>query len=105
MLDDLYSLQGKVALITGGSRGIGAAIATAFAEAGAALVISSRNRRPPELEETAERLRAGGGKVLAVPAHVGRRDDVADLVKKTLAAFGRIDILVNNAGGNPVLST
>jgi NAD(P)-dependent dehydrogenase (short-subunit alcohol dehydrogenase family) len=105
MLNDLYSLQGKVALITGGSRGIGEAIATAFAEAGADLVISSRNRRPPELENTAERLRTMGRKVLAVPAHVGKREEVANLVKRTLEAFGRIDILVNNAGGNPVLST
>ena len=105
MLDELYSLRGKVALITGGSRGIGQAIAMAFAEAGADLVVSSRNKRPPELEETAERVRAMGGKALAVPAHVGKKGDVTDLVQKTLDAFGRIDILVNNAGGNPVLST
>lgn len=105
MLNDLFSLEGKVALITGGSRGIGQAIAMAFAEAGADLVISSRDRRPPELENTAERLRAMGRKALAIPAHVGKREDVANLVQKTLAAFGRIDILVNNAGGNPVLST
>jgi dehydrogenase/reductase SDR family member 4 len=105
MLDELYSLRGKVALITGGSRGIGQAVALAFAEAGADLVVSSRNRRPPELEKTAEQARAMGGKVLAVPAHVGRKEDVAILVQKTLDAFGRIDILVNNAGGNPVLST
>jgi dehydrogenase/reductase SDR family protein 4 len=105
MLDELYSLRGKVALITGGSRGIGQAIAMAFAEAGADLVLSSRNKRPPELEETAERVRAIGRKALAVPAHVGKKGDVADLVQKALDAFGRIDILVNNAGGNPVLST
>ena len=60
MLDERYSLRGKVALITGGSRGIGRAIALAFAEAGADLVVSSRNKRPPELEETAERVRAMG---------------------------------------------
>jgi len=105
MLDEMYTLRGKVALITGGSRGIGQAIAMAFAEAGADLVVSSRNRRPPELEATAERVRAMGRKALALPAHVGRKEDVAGLVEKTLAAFGRIDILVNNAGGNPVLST
>ncbi len=105
MLDELYSLRGKVALITGASRGIGRAVALAFAEAGADLAVSSRNRRPPELEETAEQVRALGRKALAVPAHVGRKADVADLVQKSLAAFGRIDILVNNAGGNPVLST
>ncbi len=105
MLSDLFSLQGKVALITGGSRGIGQAIAMAFAEAGADLVISSRNKRPPELENVAEQARAMGRKVLAIPAHVGKREEVARLVQETLAAFGRIDILVNNAGGNPVLST
>jgi NAD(P)-dependent dehydrogenase (short-subunit alcohol dehydrogenase family) len=105
MLDNLFSLAGKVALITGGSRGIGQAIAMAFTEAGADVVISSRNRRPPELENTAERLRAMGRKVLAIPAHVGKREDVTTLVQKTLASFGRIDILVNNAGGNPVMST
>ena len=105
MLDERYSLRDKVALIAGGSRGIGRAIALAFAEAGADLVVSSRNKRPPELEETAEQVRAIGRKALAVPAHVGKKGEVADLVRKALDAFGRIDILVNNAGGNPVLST
>lgn len=105
MLSDLFSLQGKIALITGGSRGIGKAIAMAFAEAGADLVISSRNKRPPELENVAGQARAMGRKVLAIPAHVGKREEVENLVQETLTAFGRIDILVNNAGGNPVLST
>ena len=105
MLNELYSLQGKIALITGGGRGIGQAIALAFAEAGADVVVSSRDKRPPELEATAERVRAMGRRALAVPAHVGKKGDVINLVQKTLEAFGRIDILVNNAGGNPVLST
>lgn len=105
MLSDLFSLQGKIALITGGSRGIGKAIAMAFAEAGADLVISSRNKRPPELENVAGQARAMGRKVLAIPAHVGKREEVENLVQETLTTFGRIDILVNNAGGNPVLST
>jgi NAD(P)-dependent dehydrogenase (short-subunit alcohol dehydrogenase family) len=105
MQQDLYSLQDKVALITGGSRGIGQAIAMLFAKAGADLTISSRNRRPPELEETAERARSLGGRVLAVSANVGKKDDVSRLVQTTLDIFGRIDILVNNAGGNPILST
>ncbi|MCE5281984.1 MAG: SDR family oxidoreductase [Deltaproteobacteria bacterium] len=105
MLEDLFSLEGKVALITGGSRGIGQAIAVAFAEAGADLVVCSRDRHPPELENTAEQLRSMGRKVLAVPAHVGIKEDVANLVRKALDAFGRIDILVNNAGGNTSLST
>lgn len=105
MVETLFSLKGKVALITGGSRGIGRAIALAFAEAGAGLVVSSRNKRPPELEKVAEEIRAKGGKALAIPAHVGKKEDVQNLVQKTLKEFGRIDILVNNAGVNPVLST
>jgi len=105
MLEKLFSLQGKVALITGGSRGIGRSIALAFAEAGADLAVSSRNKRPPELEKVAEEIRALGKKALAIPAHVGKKQDVGNLVQKALAEYGRIDILVNNAGANPVLST
>jgi len=104
MFERLFSLKGKVALITGGSRGIGRAIALAFAEAGASLVVSSRNKRPPELQKVAEEIQAKGGKALAIPAHVGKKEDVQNLVQKTLEEFGRIDILVNNAGVNPVLS-
>ncbi len=105
MSERLFSLKGKVALITGGSRGIGRAIALTFAEAGADVVVSSRNRRPPELEKVAEEIRAKGGRALAIPAHVGKKEDVQNLVQKTLREFGRIDILVNNAGANPVLSS
>jgi NAD(P)-dependent dehydrogenase (short-subunit alcohol dehydrogenase family) len=105
MLEGLFSLKGKVALITGGSRGIGRAIALAFAEAGADLVVSSRNKRPPELEKVAEEIQALGKKALSFPAHVGKKEDVRGLVQKTLQTFGRIDILVNNAGANPVLSS
>jgi len=105
MLEGLFSLKGKVALITGGSRGIGRAIALAFAEAGANLVVSSRNKRPPELEKVVEEIKARGKKALSVPAHVGKKEDVQGLVQKTLQTFGRIDILVNNAGANPVLSS
>ena len=105
MSQRLFSLKGKVALITGGSRGIGRAIALTFADAGADVVVSSRNRRPPELEKVAEEIRAKGGRALAIPAHVGKKEDVQNLVQKTLGEFGRIDILVNNAGANPVLSS
>jgi dehydrogenase/reductase SDR family protein 4 len=104
MFDTLFSLQGKVAIITGGSRGIGRAIAQAYSEAGADVVVSSRNKRPPELEKVAEEIRTAGKRALAVPAHVGKKEDVETLVRKTLQAFGRIDILVNNAGANPALS-
>lgn len=105
MLENLFSLKDKIAIITGASRGIGRAISRAFGEAGADLVVSSRNKRPPELEEVAEEVRSLGRKALAIPAHVGKREDVENLVRKTLQEFGRIDILVNNAGANPILST
>ena len=105
MNKNLFSLEGKVALITGGSRGIGKAISLAFAEAGADLVVSSRDKRPPELENVAEQVRAIGRKVISIPANVGKRQEVENLVQETLREFGKIDILVNNAGGNPVLST
>lgn len=104
MFENLFSLQGRVAVITGGSRGIGRSIALAFAEAGADLVVSSRNKKPPELENVAEEVRALRRKVLAIPAHVGKKVDVQNLIERTLTHFGRIDILVNNAGMNPVLS-
>lgn len=104
MFENLFSLQGRVAVITGGSRGIGRSIALAFAEAGADLVVSSRNKKPPELENVAEEVRAMGRKVLAIPAHVGKTADVQNLIQRTLTHFGRIDVLVNNAGMNPVLS-
>jgi len=105
MIEKLFSLQGKVALITGGSRGIGRSIALTFAEAGADLAVSSRNKRPPELENVAEEIRAQGKKAIAIPAHVGKKEDVGRLVQKVLGEYGRIDILVNNAGANPILST
>jgi len=105
MFGRFFSLKGKVALITGASRGIGRAIALAFAEAGADVAVSSRNKRPPELEKVAEEIRAKGRRSLAISAHVGKREDVQNLVQKTLEEFGRIDILVNNAGTNPVLSS
>jgi len=105
MIEKFYSLSGKVAIITGASRGIGQAIALGFAEAGADLAISSRNKKPPELEKVGEQIRALGRRVLVVPAHVGKKEEVENLVRKTLAEFGHIDILVNNAGANPVLSS
>ncbi|NQU14654.1 MAG: SDR family oxidoreductase [Desulfobacteraceae bacterium] len=105
MIEKMFSLKGKVALVTGGGRGIGGSIALAFAEAGADVVVSSRNKRPPELDRVAEQVRALGRKSLAIPAHVGKKQDVQKLVQKTAKEFGRIDILVNNAGVNPVLSS
>jgi dehydrogenase/reductase SDR family protein 4 len=105
MVEGLFSLKGKVAIVTGGSRGIGKAIALAYAEAGADVVVCSRNKRPPELEKVAEQIQAMGKRALAIPAHVGKKEDVQNVVQKTIRQFGRVDILLNNAGANPLLST
>lgn len=95
----LFSLTDRVAIITGGSKGLGLAIASAFAAAGADLVLTSRHIE--EVQEEASRLAAASGRVV-----IGRESDVANegqvthLVEETLTRFGRIDILVNNAGTN-----
>ena len=94
-----FSLKGKVALITGGSRGIGRAIALAFAENGADIAVSARNL--PDLEAVAAEIEARGQKCLPVVAHVGKVDESKALLEKVKKQFGRIDILVNNAGTNP----
>lgn len=91
-----FSLEGKVALITGGSRGIGKAAALGFAKAGADVAITSRNL--PDLEKVADEIRGLGGKSLAVAAHVGRMEQLQPLVDKVVLEFGKIDILLNNAG-------
>ena len=90
-------LREKVALVTGGSRGIGRSIALGFAEEGCRVVVCARGAE--RLEATAAELRATGAEVLAVPADVTREDDRRRLLDETLRAFGRIDVLVNNAGG------
>ena len=95
---DIFQLTDKVALITGGSRGIGRSIAEEFARRGARVVITAR--RPEELEETAAAIRAEGGEVTPVTAHAGRDDDVDAMIDQTLEKYGQIDILVNNAATN-----
>jgi len=97
-----FSLEGQVALITGGSRGIGKAIALGFAKAGADVAVTSR--KLPDLEKVAEEVRALGRKSLAIAAHTGKIDEINDLIAKVTEYFGRIDILVNNAGTSPALS-
>jgi NAD(P)-dependent dehydrogenase (short-subunit alcohol dehydrogenase family) len=90
-------LRGKVAIITGGSEGIGKAAALSLAAEGASVVICAR--RIDVLEQAAETIRqATGGEVLAVPTDVTQADQVKSLFAKTVEAFGRVDILVNNAG-------
>lgn len=94
-------LEGKVALVTGGSRGLGREMVLAFAEAGADVVIASRKLDSCEqlAEEVIERT---GRNALAVAAHVGSWDSVGALAEAALARFGRVDVLVNNAGISPV---
>ncbi len=94
-------LKGKVALVTGASRGIGRAIALEMAKSGADVVIASR--KLADLEKVADEIRALGRKSLAVAAHIGRMDEITRLVNKAKAEFGRIDILVNNAATNPTM--
>ena len=92
-------LKDKVAIITGGGRGIGRAIAIAYASEGARVVIAARSSA--QLDEVATEITAQGGKVLSVPTDLRIREEVENLVQKTVSHFGRIDILLNNAGINP----
>jgi NAD(P)-dependent dehydrogenase (short-subunit alcohol dehydrogenase family) len=94
-----FSLEGKVAVITGASRGIGRAIALRLAQAGAKVTVSSR--RLENVQAVADEIAATGGEALAVQAHVGRPDEVTALVARTVEAFGRVDVAVNNAATNP----
>jgi NAD(P)-dependent dehydrogenase (short-subunit alcohol dehydrogenase family) len=93
------SLEGKVALVSGASRGIGEASALALADAGADVIVASR--KLPDLEKVAEKVRAKGVRSLALAAHIAKTEDSKNLVKQVLDKFGRIDILFNNAGTNP----
>jgi NAD(P)-dependent dehydrogenase (short-subunit alcohol dehydrogenase family) len=89
-------LDGKVAIITGGNSGVGAATAELFAKEGAKVVITAR--RVPQLEEVAEKIRANGGEVLPVPCDVSNVEAVEAMVAKVVETYGQIDVLVNNAG-------
>lgn len=89
-------LQGKTAIVTGSSRGIGRAIALAMAKEGAQIVVNGRNK---DVEPVAEAIHSSGGKALAIMADVTKELDAQRLADSTLRAFGSIDILVNNAGG------
>jgi len=94
-----FSLQGQTALITGAGRGIGRAIALAFAEAGARVVCAARTKA--DVDAVAAEIRAQGGEALAIACDVTAEDQRAALVAQALAHYGRLTLLVNNAGGSP----
>ena len=98
-----FHLQGKVALVTGASRGIGRAIALGLAEAGASVVLASRNLS--NLQVVAHEISQKGRKALPVSANISHLAEIDNLVNKALTEFTRIDILVNNAGTNPVFGS
>jgi 7-alpha-hydroxysteroid dehydrogenase len=103
---DAFDLTGRVAIITGAGKGIGAAIARSFAEAGAAVAISARTAG--DLEAVAADVRAAGHDALVFPADVNDLTGLVELVARTVAELGRLDIVVNNAGGSishPFLDT
>ncbi|WP_293676895.1 SDR family NAD(P)-dependent oxidoreductase [uncultured Phenylobacterium sp.] len=101
MSNELFDLTGKVALITGGSRGLGLQMVRAFAKAGADIIIASRKLEA--CEAAAEEVRAMGRRALAVSVHAGKWADIDRLIETAYAEFGRIDILVNNAGMSPAV--
>jgi NAD(P)-dependent dehydrogenase (short-subunit alcohol dehydrogenase family) len=94
-LRQLFDLSGRVAIVTGGTRGIGRAIAEGFVAAGAKVVVASR--KSEACAETEAHLAAMGGEALGVPTHLGEIDALRPLVERTLERFGRLDIVVNNA--------
>ncbi|MCP9754271.1 glucose 1-dehydrogenase [Lacihabitans sp. CCS-44] len=101
MKKDMFSLDGKVAIVTGASKGIGEAIARVFAQYGAKVVISSRKQT--DLEVLAEDIKNDySAEVLPLAAHAGDINQLQELLSKTIEVFGQVDILVNNAATNPV---
>ncbi|HEY0779057.1 MAG TPA: SDR family oxidoreductase [Gemmatirosa sp.] len=94
-----FRLDGRVAVVTGASKGIGEAMARAFGEAGARVVVSSRKQEA--VDEVAHAITAAGGEAIGIAANVGRPGEAAALVERTVAHWGGVDVLVNNAAINP----
>lgn len=99
-MSDDFDMEGRVALVTGGSRGLGREMSLAFARRGARIAVVSRKREA--CEATAEEIRAAGGDALPVPCHVADWDACGAMVEAVYAHFGRVDVLVNNAGMSPL---
>jgi 7-alpha-hydroxysteroid dehydrogenase len=95
---EAFSLPGKVAIVTGAGRGIGAATARTYADAGADLVLAARTKE--QLDTVADDIRAMGRRALVIPCDVNENAAVEDIVAHTMNEFGRIDVVVNNAGGS-----
>lgn len=100
MKKDIFDLNGKVALITGASKGIGESIARFYAAYGAKVIINSRKQ--DAVDEVANAIRTEGGEAIGVAGQVGSIDDCQKIFDAAMSAYGRIDILVNNAAANPV---
>lgn len=100
-MPNLFDLTGKVAIVTGSTKGIGLAIATRMAEHGAAVVISSRKQ--DACDKVAADIRAKGGKAIAIACHVANKDQLKNLVDQTASQLGGVDSVVANAGINPYL--
>lgn len=106
-------LSGRVAVVTGASRGIGRALAIRLAQEGAAVVVAAKTEKsseqtPGSIYETADAIRANGGRALAIPTDVRSEEAVRAMIERAVAEFGRIDILINNAGAiwvQPLLNT
>jgi NAD(P)-dependent dehydrogenase (short-subunit alcohol dehydrogenase family) len=94
-LRSLFDMTGRVVIVTGGTRGIGRALAEGYVAAGAKVVVASR--KPEACKQTEEQLRGLGGEALGVPTHLGELAALRPLVEKTVDAFGGIDVVVNNA--------
>jgi 7-alpha-hydroxysteroid dehydrogenase len=95
---EAFSLPGRVAIVTGAGRGIGAATARTYAEAGADLVLAARTKE--QLDAVADDIRAMGRRALVIPCDVNENEAVEDIVAQTMNELGRIDVVVNNAGGS-----
>lgn len=98
-MNSTFDLTGKVAVVTGASKGIGEAIAQLYSSAGAQVVVSSRKQEA--VDRVANSINDAGGKAKAIACNMGDMNDVQKLITETITAFGRIDILVNNAATNP----